>query len=121
MNIKKIIGNMGEDKIAWNYRVKGYKIIARNFSCKYGELDIVAQKGSTIAIVEVKTRKNANFAHAKDYVDYKKQAKIKNTADIFLSNLILHLPFLLYYVVYNFCSHGSCCRIFRSEASIFKS
>lgn len=84
MNIKKIIGNMGEDKIAWNYRVKGYKIISRNFSCKYGELDIVAQKGNTIAIVEVKTRKNANFAHAKDYVDYKKQAKIKNTADIFL-------------------------------------
>ena len=84
MNIKKIIGNMGEDKIAWNYRVKGYKIIARNFSCKYGELDIVAQKGNTIAIVEVKTRKNANFAYAKDYVDYKKQARIKRATDIFL-------------------------------------
>lgn len=84
MNIKKIIGNMGEEKISWNYRIKGYKIIARNFSCKYGELDIVAQKGNTIAIVEVKTRKNANFADAKDYVDYKKQARIKSATDIFL-------------------------------------
>ena len=84
MNIKKIIGNMGEEKIAWHYRIKGYRIIARNFSCRYGELDIVAQKGNTIAIVEVKTRKNSNFAEAKDYVNYTKQSKIKNTTDIFV-------------------------------------
>ena len=84
MNIKKIIGNMGEEKIAWHYRIKGYKVIARNFSCRYGELDIVAQKRDTIAVVEVKTRKNSNFADAKDYVDYKKQARIKRATDIFL-------------------------------------
>ena len=75
---------MGEEKIAWHYRIKGYKVIARNFSCRYGELDIVAQKRDTIAVVEVKTRKNSNFADAKDYVDYKKQARIKRATDIFL-------------------------------------
>jgi len=84
MNIKKVIGNIGERKVVWYYRLKGYKIVARNFSCRYGELDIVAQKDETIVIVEVKTRKNANFAQAKEFVDYRKQEKIKNTTNIFI-------------------------------------
>ena len=84
MNIKKLIGNKGENKIALQYKLKGYKIIARNFSCRYGELDIVAQKGDTVVFVEVKTRKNADFAQAKEFVDYRKQNRIKNTANIFL-------------------------------------
>ena len=84
MNIKRLIGDKGERKVARLYVSKGYKIIARNFSCRYGELDIVAQKGDTVVIVEVKTRKNNNFAYAKDFVDFKKQHRIKNTTDIFL-------------------------------------
>ena len=84
MSITKTIGKMGEVKIAWHYRLKGYKIIARNFSCRYGELDIVALKNDTIVVVEVKTRKNANFAQAREFVDYHKQARIKNTTNIFL-------------------------------------
>lgn len=86
MNIKKLIGNAGEEKVVWHYRLKGYKIISRNFSCRYGELDIVAQKGNTIVIVEVKTRKNADFAQARESVDYRKQSRIKNTTNIFLQN-----------------------------------
>ena len=84
MNIKKVIGNAGEEKVVWKYRLKGYRILARNFSCRYGELDIVAQKGDTIAVIEVKTRKNDKFAQAKEFVDYRKQEKIKNTTNIFL-------------------------------------
>jgi len=84
MNIKKLIGDKGERKVAKMYQFKGYKIIARNFSCKYGELDIVAQKGDMIVIIEVKTRKNDNYAQAKDFVDYRKQNKLRNTADLFL-------------------------------------
>ena len=84
MNIAKLIGNLGENKVSRLYRLKGYKIISRNFNCRYGELDIVAQKGGTIVIIEVKTRKNDSYANAKDFVDYNKQNKIKRTTDIFL-------------------------------------
>lgn len=84
MNIKKLIGDKGERKVANLYRLKGYRIISRNFSCKYGELDIVAQKGDTVVIIEVKTRKNANYAQAKEFVDFRKQQKIKAATDIFL-------------------------------------
>ncbi len=84
MNINKTIGDKGERKVAIKYILKGYKITARNFPCRYGELDIVVQKGETVAIVEVKTRKNANYANAKDFVDQRKQDRLKKTADIFL-------------------------------------
>ena len=84
MNLKKLIGDKGERKIAALYVLKGYKIIARNFSCKYGELDIVARKNNIIAIVEVKTRNNNNYANARDFVDYHKQNRIKRTTDLFL-------------------------------------
>lgn len=84
MNINKITGDKGERRVTIKYIIKGYKIIARNFSCRYGELDIVAQRGHTVAIVEVKTRKNANYANAGDFVDLRKQDKLRKTADIFL-------------------------------------
>ncbi|MBR2504190.1 MAG: YraN family protein [Oscillospiraceae bacterium] len=84
MNLKKLIGDKGENLIAKHYRRNGYKIISRNFSCRFGELDIVAQKGNTVAVIEVKTRKNSDFALAKEFVDYKKQNCIKNTAMLFL-------------------------------------
>lgn len=84
MIFTKLIGNKGENLIAKQYRKNGYKIIARNFSCRFGELDIVAQKGNTVAVVEVKTRKNAAFAKAAEFVDLKKQNRIKTAAKLFI-------------------------------------
>ena len=93
MNIKKIIGDKGERKVALIYMLKGYKILSRNFSCRYGELDIVALKNDTVVIVEVKTRKNDRYAEAKEFVNYSKQNRIRNTADLFLqqNNLSDHI------------------------------
>ena len=84
MNITKFIGDKGERKVAKLYALKGFKIITRNYRCKYGEIDIVAQKSDTVVIIEVKTRKNDNYAQAKEFVDFRKQNRIRNTADLFL-------------------------------------
>ena len=84
MNITKIIGDFGENKTAGLYKSKGYTILVRNFKCRLGELDIVAQKGDTVAVIEVKTRKNADFAQAREFVNYNKQSKIKAAAKLFL-------------------------------------
>ena len=70
MIFTKLIGNKGEDRAVREYRKRGYKIIARNFACRFGELDIVAQKGEIIVIAEVKTRKNDNFAEAKEFARF---------------------------------------------------
>ena len=84
MIFAKFIGNKGEDKAVREYRKRGYRIISRNFSCRFGELDIVAQKGETVVVAEVKTRKNNSFAEAKEFVDYNKQNRIRSSAKLFL-------------------------------------
>ena len=84
MIFSKITGNKGERKAAIEYKKRGYKILARNFSCRFGELDIVASKHNTIVIAEVKTRKNADFAQAREFVDIHKQKKLISTAKLFL-------------------------------------
>ena len=84
MILTRLIGDKGEQIAARAYKAKGYKVIARNFRCKFGELDIVLKKGENVVIAEVKTRKNENFAKAREFVDYNKQKRIKTTAKIFM-------------------------------------
>lgn len=80
MNTARQIGKAGED-LAVSYLVKiGYTIVTRNFYTKYGELDIIAQDGEILAIVEVKTRKDSSFSEAACNVTFAKRRKIRNTA-----------------------------------------
>lgn len=85
MNSKKQIGDIGE-KIVSDYLLeKGYEIIYRNFRVKGGEIDIIAKQRDTLVFVEVKTRKNSDFAFAREFVDIKKQSRIIKTANEFIS------------------------------------
>jgi len=77
-------GKMGEDLCAKYLRDNGYVILKRNFRSRSGEIDIIAKRGSHLSFVEVKTRKNTNFGHPCDAVDYHKQQKIISTARTFL-------------------------------------
>ena len=77
---KKKLGNYGEDKAAAYLRRKGYKIADRNFSCRFGELDIVARKGLYIVFVEVKLRKNDSHGEAREFVTAAKQRRIISAA-----------------------------------------
>ena len=58
MTEKKIIGDAGEEFAESILIDKGYLVLVRNFSCKTGEIDIIAKDGDTFVFVEVKTRKN---------------------------------------------------------------
>lgn len=83
---KKKLGNFGEDKAALYLRRKGYRIVERNFSCRLGEVDIIARKGNYIVFVEVKLRKNADFAEALEFVTAAKQRRIISTASLWLAS-----------------------------------
>lgn len=79
----KIIGDFGED-IAEEYLLeKDYEILERNFSLKFGEVDIIAEIDGCIVFVEVKTRKNNKFGEPSEYVDNKKQGRIKKAAAVY--------------------------------------
>lgn len=66
-------------------RKKRYRIVACGYHCRFGEIDIIACNRKYLAIVEVKLRKNADFAQAREFVDHRKQDRIRTTAQMYLS------------------------------------
>lgn len=80
------LGRFGEKEAAKYLRKKGYHITAMNYSCRMGEIDIIAENAEFIAFVEVKLRKNASFAEAREFVTRSKQKKIIMTAQLWLSS-----------------------------------
>ena len=81
----KRVGNWGEALTAEYLRGKGYHILDSGFACPEGEIDLIAQKGDTLAFVEVKTRKSAHYGAGLEAVDLRKQRKITATAFHYLA------------------------------------
>ncbi len=72
----KSLGERGEE-IAVNFLKKNrYKILFRNYRCKFGEIDIIAQHKKTLAFIEVKTRSSEAYGLPQEAVQSKKQKKI---------------------------------------------
>lgn len=84
MDLRHLFGSVGESAAANYLRRKRYKIVEQNYSCRFGEIDIIAQKGEYIVFVEVKARKNESFAMAREHVTYAKQQRIIKTAMLWL-------------------------------------
>lgn len=80
-----VLGAWGEQLSARYLKKRGYKILACNYSSRFGEIDIIARKKDIIAFVEVKLRKNADHGQAREFVGYQKQARIRATAQLWLS------------------------------------
>lgn len=78
------IGQAGEKAACRYLKQKGYKILARNYQKAegkiIGEIDIVAQKGDTVAFVEVKTRSGEAFGLPCEFVTKSKQQRIIRTS-----------------------------------------
>ena len=77
-------GKWGEKKALMYLCEKDYDIVSTGFRSRFGEIDIIAKNKDYLTFVEVKTRKNRNFAHAKEYVSKDKQRKIISTANYWL-------------------------------------
>ena len=86
MTDKNKLGILGEELAAEMLTGKGYYIISRNYTCPYGEVDIVASKKKTLAFIEVKTRTSEIYGCPAEAVDYRKQKHIKNAARYFLTS-----------------------------------
>jgi len=86
MKVSNLNGVWGEDIAAKYLRKKRYKLIAANYKCRFGEIDLIAENRRYLVFVEVKLRKSANFAGAAEFVDHRKQKRIRTTAELYLSN-----------------------------------
>ncbi|HEY7400292.1 MAG TPA: YraN family protein [Actinomycetota bacterium] len=84
-NDRSALGSAGEDAAARWYEERGYRIVARNWRCKIGELDLVVARDDLLVICEVKTRAGRSFGGGYEAVTAKKQAKLRAVAEAYLS------------------------------------
>ena len=85
MGRNNIVGAWGEALAADYFRKKHYKLLATGYRCRFGEIDLIVSNRKYLVFVEVKLRKSDRFAGAAEYVDFRKQNRIRTTAQWYLS------------------------------------
>ena len=85
MGKNNLTGAWGEALAAEYLRKKRYTLVAAGYHCKFGEIDLIVRNRKFLVFVEVKTRKSAQFARALEYVDRRKQDRLRITASMYLS------------------------------------
>lgn len=85
MGRNNLSGAWGEAAAAEYLRKKRYQIVAAGYRCRFGEVDLIAKNRSYLVFVEVKMRKTGDFALAREYVDKRKQDRIRTTASMYLA------------------------------------
>ena len=73
-------GRQGERLASGLLRLKGYRILARDYRVSVGEIDLIAERGGLIAFVEVKARTNWSFGHPLEAITPAKQLEIARVA-----------------------------------------
>ena len=76
---------MGEDAAADMLAGRGVTVLARNWRCRFGELDLVAMDGSTLVFVEVKCRAQDQLYNPGHAVDHRKRARLRRLAHAYLA------------------------------------
>ena len=80
-----MLGRWGEALAAEELRRKGYTVLEAGWRCRFGEIDLIAADRRFICFVEVKLRKSAAYGQAGEFVDRRKQEKLRTTAELYLA------------------------------------
>ncbi len=81
---RAVLGKQGEERVASMLEKKGFTIVEKNYRQRFGEIDLIAQKGNLLVFVEVKTRRSATF-DVSQVVTRSKQKKIIMVAQYYLA------------------------------------
>lgn len=76
-------GRWAERLAAWRLLLSGYRVVARNYRCPSGEIDLIVRRANTLVFVEVKTR--GTLADAAEAIQAGQQRRIRNAAEAFLA------------------------------------
>lgn len=93
------LGAHGERVAARRYEALGYEVVARNWRCAEGELDLVLRGERALVFAEVKTRTSDRFGHPAEAVTPAKQRRIRRLAQRFCAETGMRAPRLRFDVV----------------------
>ena len=85
-------GNLGESLVADYLRRRRYTVVGSQYRCRYGEIDLIARKGALLCFVEVKTRGAGALALPREFVDRRKQERLRAAAGFYLAEKELDCP-----------------------------
>ncbi len=93
MSTRKDRGDRGEAEVARLLRRRGYTLLASQWRCRFGELDLVARsRRGTVCFVEVKLRGEDAIALPREFVDRRKRERLRAAAAAYLSAHELDAP-----------------------------
>lgn len=81
---RRLLGRWGEAVAAEELRRRGYRVVAAGWHCRFGEIDLIAENGVYLSFTEVKLRKNDGMAQAREFVDRRKQERLRTAAQMYL-------------------------------------
>ncbi len=84
-NGRKQLGAWGEGVAATRLEAEGYRIVARNWRCRQGEIDLIAQAGEILVFVEVKTRRGRSMGAPEEALTPQKSRKLIQLAQLYLA------------------------------------
>ena len=85
-------GRLGEDAAAAWYSAHGYQVVARNWRCRTGEIDLVCRRGRVLVICEVKTRTSERFGSPFEAVTPAKRSRLRRLATLYLLEAAQRTP-----------------------------
>ena len=83
-NPNAALGRLGEERAAAHYRARGYAVLARNWRCRHGEIDLICARGRTLVICEVKARRRPVQGHPLEAVTPLKQRRLRRLAAVYV-------------------------------------
>ena len=81
---RRALGARGEQAALDLYRRRGFTLVARNWRCSIGEIDLVVRRRDLLVFCEVKTRSSARHGGGFDAVDARKRRKLRALAEVFM-------------------------------------
>ena len=83
---RRALGQAGEQQAEAWYRARGYQVLARNWRCREGELDLIVRHGRVFVFCEVKTRSSTAFGYPVEAVTKAKQTRLRHLAARWLAD-----------------------------------
>lgn len=78
------LGKRGEDEACNYLKKQGYNILERDFRCRFGQIDIIADDDNTLCFIEVKSRSSHSFGHPEEAITNAKSSRIKKISEYYM-------------------------------------